>query len=229
MKTVGVIGGIGPRSTFLFGEMVVNLRHATTDQDNIPMIIMNDTSIPDRTAFILDNTLPNPVPRLIHNIKLLNTLGVDMITIICNTAYAFIDELQAETSAPILNMPLHTIEKLVTEGIRKAGIASTAGSRKVGLYEKYAWDYGLDLISVDDQLQEVLMHIIYGKIKAGKPTNSTDLRPVTEFLFDHGCEKIIMGCTELSVYKRDHQLSNQYFTDPIEVLASVIIEKASDH
>ena len=52
-KVLGVLGGLGPQATVYFSDMVVRYTEASRDQEHIPMIILNDTEIPDRTDFIL--------------------------------------------------------------------------------------------------------------------------------------------------------------------------------
>lgn len=225
MKTLGVIGGIGPLSTFYFGEMVVRRQNAPKDQENLPMIVLNDTTIPDRTEHLLNPSLPSPLPKLLENVRLLNDLHVDYITLICNTSYAFIDDLEKASAVDILKMPELAIQQLVKDGVKKAGLASTAGTRKVGIYQQYAEIHGLELSLVNDDMQAALMEIIYGKVKANKPVPREEFDVVTRYLFDLGCEKIILGCTELSVLKKVYQLSDTNFCDPIEVLADVVIER----
>jgi len=225
MKTLGVIGGIGPLSTFYFGEMVVRRHNAPKDQENVPMIVLNDTTIPDRTEHLLNRSLPSPLPKLLENVRLLNDLQVDYITLICNTSYAFINDLEKASGVDILKMPELAIQKLVKDGVKKAGLASTAGTRKVGIYQQYAEKYGVQLTVVNDDMQTALMEIIYGKVKANKPVPREEFDVVTRYLFDLGCEQIILGCTELSVLKKVYQLSDTNFCDPIEVLADVVIER----
>ena len=53
MKTIGIIGGMGPLATVdLFGK-IVNLTDAKCDNDHIHILIDNNTYIPDRTSYIL--------------------------------------------------------------------------------------------------------------------------------------------------------------------------------
>lgn len=68
-QTLGIIGGVGPLATMFIGEMIVRRTKAIKDQEHVHTIIDNDTNIPDRTAFILDNTKKNPVPILIEDAK----------------------------------------------------------------------------------------------------------------------------------------------------------------
>ena len=96
-KTLGIIGGVGPLATMFIGEMIVRLTRAKKDQDHIHTIIDNDTSIPDRTAYILDRTKENPVPVIQKDAVKLATAGAEVICIPCNTAHTFYDDISKAT------------------------------------------------------------------------------------------------------------------------------------
>ena len=65
-KNLGIIGGMGPEATCVLFERVIKGTDAKRDQDHINITILNDPSIPDRTAFLLkeegaqDFTAPIP-------------------------------------------------------------------------------------------------------------------------------------------------------------------------
>ena len=62
------------------------------------------------------------------------------------------------------------------------------------------------------------MHLIYENIKAGNPPELDRFRAVQKELTDKGAEVIILGCTELSLIKRDYPIGPG-FLDTMEVLA----------
>ena len=104
-KKLGVLGGLGPQATVIFTDMVVRYTEAGRDQDHIPMIILNDSEIPDRTAFILGTSDESPLPKMIEDAKFLEKAGCDMIVIPCNTAHFFYDEVEKNVSIPIMFPP----------------------------------------------------------------------------------------------------------------------------
>lgn len=56
----------------------LNLRtKAHKDQDYYNYTLVNHATVPDRTAYILDNTKQNPLPDLIEDFKQYATLGPD--------------------------------------------------------------------------------------------------------------------------------------------------------
>ena len=68
------------------------------------------------------------------------------------------------------------------------------------------------------------MHLIYRNIKAGKPVEMDRFCSVEEELRAKGAQAIILGCTELSLIKRDHSLGPG-FLDAMEILARSAILK----
>lgn len=53
MKTLGILGGMGPMATACFMERIIAMTAADTDQEQIPVIVYSNTQIPDRSAYLL--------------------------------------------------------------------------------------------------------------------------------------------------------------------------------
>jgi aspartate racemase len=66
------------------------------------------------------------------------------------------------------------------------------------------------------------MHIIYNNVKAGVPVEMDKFRKASKELSDRGAQVIILGCTELSLIKRDSDIGSGYI-DAMEVLARVSV------
>lgn len=124
-QTLGIIGGVGPLATMFIGEMIVRRTKAQKDQEHLHTIIDNDTNIPDRTAFILDNKKDNPVPVIIEDAKKLASVGANMIAIPCNTAHTFYHEINEGSPIPVLNMIRETAKRAADLGAERVGILAT--------------------------------------------------------------------------------------------------------
>lgn len=217
-KTLGVIGGLGPIATAHFMELVINMTDAKYDQQHLPMIVYNMPYIPDRTAYILDNTKENPLPEMLHIGNQLSTQGVDFIAIPCVTAHYFFDALEEGIPAPLINGVKETVRHLKENGIRKVGIMATDGTVRSGIFHRELIAQGLEPVVPDDKGQENVMHLIFQNIKAGKPAEMERFHDAAASLRRCGAEAIILGCTELSLIKRDNTIGAG-FIDAMEVLA----------
>ena len=60
--------------------------------------------------------------------------------------------------------------------------------------------------------------MIFGQIKQNKPVDMDAFYRVVNSLRSRGCEKIVLGCTELSLIKKEG-LEDELFVDSLDVLA----------
>lgn len=223
-KKLGIIGGVGPLSTAYFLEVLTNMTAAETDQEHINSIILNHCSIPDRTAYILDSSAPNPVPVMQHDAQTLETLGCEIIATPCNTAHYFFDELQSAVKIPIINMIDETAEALKLQNAKTVGIMATNGTVFSKLFQNALEKRGIVPIIPNEKNQRLVMDIIYYNVKAGKPLEIEKFKAVTGEMRLHGCDRIILGCTELSVLKKEYSLDD-YYIDSLEILCESAIVK----
>ncbi|RUL51614.1 MULTISPECIES: aspartate/glutamate racemase family protein [Lysinibacillus] len=221
-KTLGIIGGVGPLATMFIGEMIVRRTLATKDQEHVHTIIDNDTTIPDRTAYILDNTKENPVPYLVRDAKKLANAGAEVICIPCNTAHTFYDELQLGSPVPVLHMIRETAKRAALVGAKRVGLLATDGTLASAVYQNALIEQDIEPIIPDAITQTLVMSVIYDYVKAGKEVPLHLWQRIEQAMLESNCDKIILGCTELSIVNRDLKLNNHYI-DSLLVLADSAI------
>jgi len=201
-KIIGIIGGMGPASTCDLFSRIIKLTKAKKDQDHIHIIIDNNPEIPDRTQAIFNNG-ESPVSSLIKSGKMLERAKVDFIIIPCNTAHFFYDELKGHLKIPIVHMIREVAKKIHEEfpNVRKAGLLSTRGTIKTGLYQKELGNFGVDVVKPDEKSQDMVTEAIYGRegIKCGYLEGKSKqlIYNAIDNLINNGAELIIGGCTEI--------------------------------
>ena len=144
---LGVIGGMGPQATLQFCQRIIDLTAARSDQEHLPMLILNDTEMPDRTAALLSGDLAPVRDRLLADARTLEGWGATAIAVTCNTAHAFLPALEGELTVPIVNMVTETAKVLEGLGCRRVGILATDGTLRTGLYHKALEERGIEPVS----------------------------------------------------------------------------------
>jgi aspartate racemase len=224
-KFLGVLGGIGPLATIYFADMVVRLTDAKRDQEHIPMLILNNSTIPDRTDYILDNSKLNPLPVMVEDARKLEKAGCDIIVIPCNTAHYFYSEIQNNVGIPIVNIIEETVRYISrhNENVKCVGILATEGTVITGSYQKEIIKHGLDYRVPNEKNMNSLMNIIYNQVKAGNEVDICEFLRIVGDLKADGCDAVILGCTELSIINKSFNLKRKDIVDSLEVLAKVSI------
>ena len=226
MKTVGIIGGMGPLATVHLFERIVLRTKAQKDQEHIRVIIDNNTNIPDRTKAILGDG-ENPVEELVVSARILENSGADFLIMPCNTAHYFIEDIKKCVHIPFINMPEETVKYTYDKYGKDTvvGIMATDGTIKSKIYENYYCKLGIKTV-VPIKTQEKVMEFIYDVIKKGNYNAGTDLlfECVNE-LKDLGATVFLLGCTELSSAQYLYKFSGN-FINPLEVLTESAITLA---
>lgn len=225
MKSLGVIGGLGPLASAYFLELLIEMTDAKTDQEHLDVILFDRPAVPDRTAYLLGRG-ESPLPRMRETARTLEKLGVSCIAVPCVTSHALYGELAAGIGVPILHMVEETAAYLEQAGIRKAGILATDGTIHSHLFQRALDRRGIGWAVPDEAGQRRVMELIYGQVKAGKPADPALLEEAAHPLRDAGCGCVILGCTELSLLKRDHALGGGVL-DTLEVLAAASLRECA--
>jgi aspartate racemase len=221
-KTLGIIGGVGPLATMYIGEMLVRLTDAETDQEHINMVITNNTTIPDRTAFILGNSTDDPVPYIISDANRLRVADAEVLIMPCNTAHSFYDQIQKESDLPIINMIEETAARAKQINAKRVGILATSGTISSGVYQDACEKYGLTPVLPEPTIQSLVMSLIYDDVKAGEPANPEKWNAISSAMKEAGCDVLILGCTELSIVRKELKLDG--CIDSLLVLAEAAIK-----
>lgn len=221
---LGVLGGMGPQATNTFYQRIIDRTQAEKDQEHLQVLIWSDAKIPDRTAGILagPEAAEQVYQALLAGAKLLERAGCTMLAIPCNTSHYFADRLQAQLKIPLIHMIRETVAAIQAMGKKTVGILATDGTVRTGIYQKELTAAGLTPVTLPEELQGVVMSIIYDEIKRGETGSREKFGEVDAWLRQAGCDCAILGCTELSVYRNLHSLP-PYYIDAMEVLAQQAI------
>lgn len=222
-KTLGILGGLGPMATVYFYELLTKHTFASCDQEHLDIILNSRASTPDRTAYILGQSQENPFDIMVADAQRLVCFGADVLAIPCNTAHYFYDRLHKTISVPILNMVEQTVLEAKNQHCACVGVLATTGTIATQTYQKMCHLHDVACVIPDEMDQKEIMHIIYNEIKQGKPASLSRFFEVVTHLKQKGCTKIILGCTELSLLKKETKL-NAFYLDSMEVLAKHAIK-----
>src|SRR5512135_1999859 len=198
-RIIGILGGMGPEATVDFFREIVAVTPARQDQDHVPVLIYSNPRMPDRASAIL-NGAESPLPHLREAAIVLERGGAGIITIPCNTAHYYLDDLRATVHVPVLNMIEEACGAMRSEypEAKTAGLLATTGTVRMRLYEKFLEQEGVSVIAPPAEEQEQVQFSI-DRIKAG--ARRDEVHPILKTaccnLMSRGAGLVILGCTEI--------------------------------
>jgi aspartate racemase len=100
---------------------------------------------------------------------------------------------------------------------------ATEGTVFSRLFQEELRNCVIDAIVPSPKRQKDVTDLIYKNVKANLPPEMDKFQAVSSELRKNGAEVIILGCTELSLIKRDYNIGPGYI-DAMEVLAMRAIQ-----
>jgi aspartate racemase len=211
MKTIGILGGMGPAATVDLFDRIVKATPARRDQEHIPVVIVSNPAVPDRSEAILHGGA-DPLPVMVAGLRQLAQMGADFAVIACNTAHYYLPDLRAQGGLPIVDMIAETAQSIRRDHpeVERVGVLATSGTLAVGLYQKALTEVGLEpVLPTEDEITQI-MDAIYGpagvKTCGAGTANREQLRVAGQLLLARGAQALILGCTEIPLALQDGDL-----------------------
>lgn len=228
LRTIGILGGMGPAATVDLMQKVIDATPAKRDQEHVPMIVWNIPQIPDRNVYIAaseqgkSDLYPSPCPAMCAGAKALAAAGAEAIVIACNTAHHWADQVAVAANIPVIHIADAALTQLQRANLDNAMLLATNGTHQLGLYEKRAAKFGVTLYRPDDSSQARIMAVI-ALVKAGRMAEARDEMLMTlDGLTASGAKIFLLGCTELPMVVRGTQFEANSI-DATMALANEII------
>ncbi|MFA7216348.1 MAG: amino acid racemase [Bacillota bacterium] len=224
VKTLGVIGGMGPQATVDFFQKVLDNTKASRDQDHIHVIIDSNPKTPDRTEAIL-GVGESPLKTLVNSAVKLQLMGADLLAMPCNTAHYFYDDIVKFIDIPFINMidEVSATIRARDPKATRAGLLATKGVYSMGLYSRYLQKYGIEAVIPPEEGKEIVGETIYTIKKDINLVDPTGINRVINEMKSKGVDTIILGCTELPLIVDKYPEGVEYI-DSTLVLAKRAVE-----
>lgn len=197
-RIAGILGGMGPQATVDLMSKVIDATPARHEADHVHMIVDCNPHVPPRTAALLGDGA-SPGPELARMARGLVDAGATVLAMPCNTAHAFIDDIEAAVDRPVLHMIDLATDAIVSSAtsVRAVGLVATRGTRRTRLYhdriERRGWTV-LDLDEADQARFDVLIEA--AKTRRIGEEDRAGLARLIEHLSERGADVVVAGCTE---------------------------------
>ncbi|MBH0040487.1 aspartate/glutamate racemase family protein [Pseudoalteromonas sp. SWN166] len=227
LRTLGVLGGMGPLATASFMNQVIALSPAKSDQEHIPMFIRNIPQIPDRTKFLMGIEDENPFFELKKGFNELTSLGVSCIVIPCNTAHYWYDALTQNADVHTISIVQSVIKRAKATGKRKVGILATTATLNMRIYQTAFSEHNIEFIEPNEQQQALVMQGITAVKSGNLALGRTLLSQSYEQMLAQGADAVLFGCTEIPlVLNEQASKSPETCLDTIAILAQECVNWA---
>ncbi|MBU0898242.1 MAG: amino acid racemase [Nanoarchaeota archaeon] len=224
MKTVGIIGGLGPETTAEFYLETIFSCYQQNKDSRPPVLIWN---VPLKYK-IEEDLLTKAsgeeryIPYLIDAAKKLEKSGADFLVMPCNSLHVFIDDIRKAVKIPVLSIVEETTKFLKSKNIPSVGVLATSTLLKGKLYESALGKEKIKQI-VPDGFEQAKIGKLIKNIVMNRHENRDrkELLKIVNNFEKKGLEHVILACTDLQLLIPEHSKIEIYDTMKIFVNATV--------
>lgn len=198
MRTLGLLGGMGPAATVDVLDKIVKATPASRDQDHIPILVRCIPQIPDRTD-ALSGRGPSPVDGLVQGAADLRRWGAQILAIACNTAHHWYGPVQEAFGGPVVHIVDAVAQELQARGdAGPIGIMATSGTMASGFYRQRLEAAGYVVLAPSPTEQAGFVDHAVARAKAGDWDEARlAASVVARNLLRRGARRVLLACTEL--------------------------------
>ena len=204
MKTLGLIGGIGPGSTIDYYRLLTAQYREKADGE-LPPVIINSVELKRIIGWMSAGEHDKLTDYLAEEIEKLQRAGVDFAALTSTTVHIVFDELQQRTSLPLISMVEATCERAQSLGFKSVGLFGTRYTMQGSFYPKVFARTDMNLITPTEEEQNYIHEKYYGELLKDlflPETHARFLRIAEEMKVRDGVEAVILGGTEIPLLLR---------------------------
>lgn len=226
MRTIGILGGIGPQATMDFEARIhrvaQELLPAKYNEGYPPVVSVYLRHAP---VLVKDGRPSDPLtldPRMLDAARRLGAWA-DLIAIPSNTPHMFLDELGAAAGCEILSIIDATVEELRRRDEQPVGLIGLGIPR---VYVERFEREGLEIVTAPEKQRERLDAAIL-RLMEGRETDEHRLaaRMAIEAVRKAGAGVTVLGCTEIPLLAGAAAEAPD-LVNPSELLARAAVEAA---
>ncbi len=206
MKTIGIIGGIGPESTIEYYRSIMTSYRKEKPDGTYPPILINSIDLKKMLDLIEGNELAEVTEYLLGEINKLAQAGADFGLLAANTPHIVFDDLQQQSPVPLISIVEAACDATQALGLKKVGLFGTRITMQGRFYPDVFSRQGIDLVVPALNEQDYIHEKYMGELVKGvflPETKEQLLTIIFRLEKNDGIQGLILGGTELPLILRD--------------------------
>jgi len=206
MKTLGIIGGVGPESTVEYYRTIIALYRERTDDGSYPEFIINSVDLKKGLDFMDANDLTGMADYLLEEIGKLARAGANFGLISANTPHIVFDEVAPKSPIPLISIVEATCAAAKARKLRRLALFGTRFTMQGTFYPKVFSCEAIELVVPDATDQDYLHDKYLNELVSGKflpETRARLLAIVDRMKANSDIDGVILAGTELPLILRD--------------------------
>ena len=226
MKTVGIIGGIGPESTIEYYRFIIEGYRKRQTDGSYPAIIINSVDLTKLVGWMTANQLDAVTDYLVAAIEKLARAGADFAAIAANTPHIVFNQVRERSPLPMISIVEATRDQASALGLRRLGLLGTRFTMQSRFYTDTFAEKQMTIVVPNEAEQDYIHEKYFAELVKNiflPETRARLLTIVDRMKNDEAIDGLILGGTELPLILREGGDSQLPFLDTTRIHADAIV------
>lgn len=242
MKTVGIVGGIGPESTIEYYRFIIEGYRARQSGTGVPpvdaqgqearatgypSIIINSVDLSRLVAWVNADELGPFADYLAAAVEQLAKAGADFAVLAANTAHLVFDQIRERSRIPLISIAEVTCDRARELGLKRPGLLGTRFTMEARFYPEIFTRAGLTIVTPNEAERVLVNEKYFGELLKNvfRPeTRDQLLAIVNQMKARDAIDGLILGGTELPLILRGAENSLP-FLDTTRIHVARIVDE----
>src|SRR5947208_10040288 len=228
MKTLGIIGGLGPESTIDYYQRIIALYRGRTGDGSYPEFIINSVNLTKGLDFMAVNDLARMAAYLLEGIGKLARAGADFGLISANTPHIVFEDVASKSPIPLISIVEATCAAAKARNLKRLALFGTRYTMQANFYPKVFSREGILLVVPEREDQDYLHEKYFTELVPGKflpETRAALLVIVDRMKATSDIDGVILAGTELPLILRDPDHNGIPFLDTTKIHVEAAVAK----
>lgn len=205
MKTLGMIGGVGPESTIDYYKNIIAIYRERQPDGSYPQFVINSINLQQGIDFLDANDLPGMTDFLLDEIEKLAQAGAEFGIIAANTPHIVFDEVARRSPIPFISIVEATCAHAKSRGLRRLALFGTRYTMRADFYQRVFARDGIELVVPVPKDQDYIHEKYFAELVPGifLPETREDLLAIIDRMkAESAIDGVTLAGTELALILR---------------------------
>ena len=220
MKTLGIIGGLGPESTIDYYQKIIALYRDRAGDGSYPQFIIHSIDLKKALDFMAASDLAGMADYLLEGIAKLARAGADFGLISANTPHIVFEEVASGSPIPLISIVETTCAAAKTRKLKRLALLGTRYTMQANFYSKVFSREQIELLMPEREDQDYLHQKYFSELVPGKflpETRAGLLAIVDRMKTKSDIDGVILAGTELPLILGDPDHNGIPFLDTTKI------------
>ena len=227
MKSLGIVGGIGPESTIEYYRFILDGYRARMTDGSAPHLIIDSVDVNRGIAMLDANDLAGLADYVSASVDRLMRAGAQVGLIAANTPHLVFDEVQQRAAIPMISIVEAVCNHARALGLKRLGLLGTGFTMRARFYPDVFGKAGLELVAPAESEQTFIHEKYIGELLKNSflPETRTAIIAIIERMRrEERIEAVVLAGTELPLLLRGADPEGLPFLDTTMIHVNAAVD-----